>query len=536
LRNYSMNDGIMQETYEGKEQKTLEDLRFKPHKVLCVETKDSNENWIEYDPNKIVLKINLWRPNLFELEESALKPQRIYLHNESTLRMLMKEIEEKFNIPVDQQIIMRRNAYGSRGFTDTLNKDETSLDKNFSGHRIFNGLNLYVEQGVRKEGESTKWDKEFESEKHRCTIKFNNPAKDMEGQSPIYENEIIVDNRMGLLELKQLIGEYLNIDIDTFIMKRNGKLGTELRDLKNKLVDYNITGYVSIYLHLGVPAKSGEYVLLFCLGELQTEETDSLNFSYEDLFTLQIGNREKVSDVKARLITKLAERNPPINLTIETMRLRERNGLYMGQILHNNNFMKDYSLYDNKAIVIEQLKEPQPDETSKIMIYVRYLDAKNFHLEDPIEIFVTKEKTTLHEVGQEASKALKIPLDDIQCFRVQSLSSFNRADLLVENVWVMLKGNGYLVSSYPWYLIKDGYLLIIKNKHENIDKEKAKEVKPKKQRAPTNHHTSDQKFTISVQPKETSIKIKVKKRTQDDTDLVKEEKGKEDTQKRPHEV
>jgi len=49
----------------------------------------------------------------------------------------------------------------------------------------------------------------------------------------------------------------LNIDIDTFIMKRNGKLGTELRDLKNKLVDYNITGYVSIYLQLGVPAKSG---------------------------------------------------------------------------------------------------------------------------------------------------------------------------------------------------------------------------------------------------------------------------------------
>jgi len=35
----------------------------------------------------------------------------------------------------------------------------------------------------------------------------------MEGQSPIYENEIIVDNRMGLLELKQLIGEYVLFNI-----------------------------------------------------------------------------------------------------------------------------------------------------------------------------------------------------------------------------------------------------------------------------------------------------------------------------------
>jgi len=542
LRNYSMNDGILQETYEGKEQKTLEELKFKAHKVLAVETKDSNEKWMEYDPNKIVIKINIWRPNLFELEESALKPHRIYLNNDSTLRMLMKEIEEKFNIPIDRQIVMRRNAYGSRGYTETMNKDEASLEKNFSALRIFNGLNLYVEEGVRQEGESTKWDKEFESEKHRCTIKFNNPAKDMEGQSPIYENEIIVDNRMGLLELKQLIGEYLNIDIDTFIMKRNGKLGTELRDLKNKLVDYNITGYVSIYLQLGVPAKSGEYVLVFCLGELHTEETDGLNFNYEDLFTLQIGNREKVSEVKARVIMKLAEKKPPINATMDTIRLRERNGLYIGQILHDNNYMKDYSLYDNKVIVVEQLKEKQTDEPSKIMIYVRYLDAKNFHLEEPKEVFVPKEKTTLHQVGQEVSNALNIPLDDIQCFRVQSLSSFTRADLLIENVWVNLKGNGYLVSSYPWYLIKDGYLLIIKNTKENIDKEKAKEVKPKKKA--TTAYNPEQKFTtFSVQPKETSIKIMVKKKadiekTQDDTDLKKEETTaqEKDKQKRPHEV
>ena len=77
--------------------------------------------------------------------------------------------------------------------------------------------------------------------------------------------------------------------------------------------------------------------------------------------------------------------------------------------------MKDYSLYDNKAIVIEELKEPQVEENSKkIMIYVRYLDAKNFHLEEPKEIFVTKEKTTLHEVGQVASKALNIPVKSIE--------------------------------------------------------------------------------------------------------------------------
>jgi len=48
------------------------------------------------------------------------------------------------------------------------------------------------------------------------------------------------------------------MDPSSFIMKRNGRLGTELRDFKNRLLDYNISGYVSIYLQLGIPAKSGK--------------------------------------------------------------------------------------------------------------------------------------------------------------------------------------------------------------------------------------------------------------------------------------
>lgn len=76
LRNYSVNDNLLQESFEGKEQKTLDELKFKSYKVMAVETKKTEEKWTEYDPSKIVLKINIWRPNLFDLEEKALKPER----------------------------------------------------------------------------------------------------------------------------------------------------------------------------------------------------------------------------------------------------------------------------------------------------------------------------------------------------------------------------------------------------------------------------------------------------------------------------
>jgi len=130
-------------------------------------------------------------------------------------------------------------------------------------------------------------------------------------------------------------------------MKRNGRLGNELRDFKNKLLDSNITGYVSIYLQLGVPAVSGktlfknvtnilcigEYSISFCLGTLLNDESDSLSFAYEDLFAFKINNADKVSDVKNTLVQKLAEHNPPIIVTPDTIRLRERNALHPGQVI-----------------------------------------------------------------------------------------------------------------------------------------------------------------------------------------------------------
>ena len=75
----------------------------------------------------------------------------------------------------------------------------------------------------------------------------------------------------------------------------------------------------------------GEYKIVFCLGTLQLENSDGLNFTYEDLFCMQISNTEKVLEIKERLTSKLAEHNPSIIVTPETIRLRERNALHPGQ-------------------------------------------------------------------------------------------------------------------------------------------------------------------------------------------------------------
>jgi len=78
--------------------------------------------------------------------------------------------------------------------------------------------------------------------------------------------------------------------------------------------------------------SQGEYKIIFVFGVLSPEAHDSIVYEYEELFDLYVSNKDKVIDIKKKIVQKLAERNPPIEITPETMRLRERNALYLGQV------------------------------------------------------------------------------------------------------------------------------------------------------------------------------------------------------------
>lgn len=64
LRAYNHHNRIMMETYTGLEQETLETLRIYPMKTLIIEQRLPGAVFEEYDPTSMVLKINLWRPDI----------------------------------------------------------------------------------------------------------------------------------------------------------------------------------------------------------------------------------------------------------------------------------------------------------------------------------------------------------------------------------------------------------------------------------------------------------------------------------------
>jgi hypothetical protein len=101
----------------------------------------------------------------------------------------MKKISDVYSIPQNEILIIRRNPMLQSHLSELVNRDDSLLEKNLYYHKIFNGLQLFIERKSEdwKIGQQTKWDKEFENDKYKCVISFNDPRKTKPDQAPDYD-------------------------------------------------------------------------------------------------------------------------------------------------------------------------------------------------------------------------------------------------------------------------------------------------------------------------------------------------------------
>lgn len=84
----------MLDTYTGRESETLEVLKIYPMKTLAFEEKLPNQNFEEYDPNSMVIKVNVWRDEIQSLSEEVLKPTLIKVEKETMMSDFIKMMSE----------------------------------------------------------------------------------------------------------------------------------------------------------------------------------------------------------------------------------------------------------------------------------------------------------------------------------------------------------------------------------------------------------------------------------------------------------
>jgi len=124
--------------------KTFDELKIYPLKTLALEIKQEHENFEDYDPNLINLKINSWKTGITTLNEESLIPTIIKISKDAPMTELIRKLSILVNIPFEFLIVMKRNPKFTTSSVDVLS-DEKSLDKKLSKLKINDGVNIFVE-------------------------------------------------------------------------------------------------------------------------------------------------------------------------------------------------------------------------------------------------------------------------------------------------------------------------------------------------------------------------------------------------------
>ena len=154
IRSYNPQFKILMDTYEGKGDKTMDDLKIYPMKTLAFEEKPTPEAvFLPYDPNKMEIKINLWSPDIYakyvslhDYVETAAVKMRV--DRDMPFAEFKLLLEAKFGFK--NVVIMRRTPMSQDKDVDVLTDhlDEVKLTRGLNELKVNEGVNLYVEDKI----------------------------------------------------------------------------------------------------------------------------------------------------------------------------------------------------------------------------------------------------------------------------------------------------------------------------------------------------------------------------------------------------
>ena len=169
--------------------------------------------------------------------EKKLKPARINILDEASFEEFYNAVVKATGLR--NPLVIRRNFSGS----NPINKLELEVNRNkkLIDLRFFNNIVLYVEE--RDESPKTKWELEFQNERFRCLIKYNNPKN-----GEVKDEQIYFDTRRTLGELKAHLSSLISIPEDNFRIKKGKQATAQMTTYKKKLTDLRFIGNETLYL------------------------------------------------------------------------------------------------------------------------------------------------------------------------------------------------------------------------------------------------------------------------------------------------
>jgi ubiquitin C-terminal hydrolase len=406
LRGYSTYHEVFQEVFE--DYKTVDESGIFSQKVLALEVKSDSDEFLPYDPSKFYLKVYIWKDGDLTYNQLAENPKIIDIEKRETVLKLMEKIQEVFGIPKDQQIIIRKSF---NGLPEIISTNE-NYSQSLSYARIFEGTALFLEE---YSGVKSKWQKFLEEEHGKITLKYNNPKEIEDNHTyDIFKHSISIDKQKSLLELKQELSVQLDLDMNSFIIKKSSFYGTELKDLSMTLNKAGLGISNQVFVELGQPSKTDEIRVNFQIAlPPKAKDSDGAIYSVDNLFEMPVNINYKIAQVKELLKEELLIRYPSVVLDTSYVRFRYNSYTVMGKILNNKETVKDMKLTDRVAICMQILKTPERVmDTSDIIVFFKVWKPNTWEISLPDEIIINK-NGRVHDLGQKISNATGIDVISI---------------------------------------------------------------------------------------------------------------------------
>jgi hypothetical protein len=400
------------------------------------------EKWTEFDPDAIVMRYCKWRPGLTSCQEEVLELHKLKLKQNMKLLEVLQLISESSGIPFERLVVSKRYTVSGVQHAQLLSQPETYQDS-LHHHRLSETSIFYVEEKSDEEMNlpmldyKIKWSAEFEADSYRISIRFNNLEAEGQGGflSSEYPHEVQTDNRETVATLKALICAKLDVDQNQIIMKRAGKHGIEIKDLRQTLRSTGFVDKSTVYVAYGQPTTVGQCKCSFSLAKVKDPLTDCFLYDFQPLFDLPIDEQLTGTQLTELIVKEMAKHGFVVGEN-EYIRLRERSGERLSRV-YRDIPLKTQGIYDGKQIAIEIKPKPEvmPGSFKEHLVVFRVWDPQTYNLSGLYELIVdrTAENSTMLE------GLLKIlpefeSIDNIELFKFTNFSDFTRYDLISREV------------------------------------------------------------------------------------------------------
>lgn len=153
LRAYRPSTDTKMDTYTGKEGHQLSALNIGHFKVLCIEVKADEDKFEEYISNSTFIRVCLWKQGLQTLSETYIETEKVNVSISVTVYELQNLLAEKYQIPADKLIIIKRHQMHGHSCAEYINV-KANYATTLEHLDIYEGSILFIEE---KTQEPPKW-------------------------------------------------------------------------------------------------------------------------------------------------------------------------------------------------------------------------------------------------------------------------------------------------------------------------------------------------------------------------------------------